>query len=128
MKDVNSAGESRRNFIIGTAAAGVTALFPSFVSPAQNTVNPRRIDVHHHFEPEVFVAYRRAHNQGGPNAGWNVNKAIEEMGKGGVETLSVQLRSKHSRGTVEEYARQSCVRRQQNTRWYPIGSKFRCNR
>src|SRR5262245_53397024 len=77
---------SRRNFVIGTATAGVAALFPAFRSSAQNAANPRRIDVHHHFEPDVFVTYRRAHNQGGPNAAWNVNKALDEMGKAGVET------------------------------------------
>jgi hypothetical protein len=55
--------QSRRKFVIGTAAAGVAALFPALRSSAQNAQSPRRIDVHHHFEPDVFFAYRRAHNQ-----------------------------------------------------------------
>jgi 6-methylsalicylate decarboxylase len=103
MRDMNSARESRRNFMIGTAAAGVATVFPAFVSSAQNAGNPRRIDVHHHFEPDVFVAYRRAHNQGGPNAAWNVNKALEEMGKGGVETSICSItQPAFAAGTVEE--------------------------
>ena len=78
--------ESRRNFMIGTAAAGIAALFPAFRSSAQNAANARRIDVHHHFEPDTFFAYRRAHNQGGANVAWNVSKALEEMDKAGIAT------------------------------------------
>src|SRR5438105_14901776 len=103
MEGLNSARESRRNFMIGTAAAGIAAVFPAFVRSPQNTGNPRRIDVHHHFEPDVFVAYRRAHNQGGPNAAWNVNKALEEMGKGGVETSICSItQPAFAAGTVDE--------------------------
>ena len=74
MQPLNSAGESRRNFIMGTAAAGIAAAFPALVSSAQNAGNARRIDVHHHFEPDVFVAYRRAHNQGAAKLGRRQNQ------------------------------------------------------
>jgi hypothetical protein len=83
MNSTDTARPSRRNFVIGAAAAGMATLFPSLRSSAQNNANPWRIDVHHHFEPDVYVAYRRSHNQGGPNAAWNVNKALDEMGKAG---------------------------------------------
>ncbi len=103
MDSRDSVRESRRNFVIGTAAAGVAALFPALRSSAQSGANPRRIDVHHHFEPDVFVAYRRAHNQGGANAAWNVNKALEEMGKGGIETSLCSItQPAFAAGTVEE--------------------------
>jgi predicted TIM-barrel fold metal-dependent hydrolase len=103
MHSTDAARSSRRNFVIGTAAAGVAALFPSLRSSAQNNANARRIDVHHHFEPDVYVAYRRAHNQGGPNAAWNVNKAIDEMGRAGVETSICSItQPAFSVGTVEE--------------------------
>src|SRR5262245_23480722 len=103
MEDLNSDGESRRNFMIESAAAGLAAFFPALVSSAQNAGNPRRIDVHHHFEPDVFVAYRRTHNQGGQNSAWNVNKALEEMGKGGVETSICSItQPAFAFGSVEE--------------------------
>lgn len=103
MPVVDAGRPSRRDFVVATAAASVAALFPSFRASAQNTANPRRIDVHHHFEPDAFVAYRRAYNQGGPNAAWNVNKALDDMGKGGVETSICSITTPaFSMGTVEE--------------------------
>jgi 6-methylsalicylate decarboxylase len=57
---------SRRSFVAGAAAAGVAALFPNLMSGAQGGGNnPRRIDVHHHFTPEPYVAYQRAHPEAG---------------------------------------------------------------
>jgi predicted TIM-barrel fold metal-dependent hydrolase len=63
--------QSRRNFAAGAAAAGMASLFPSLLSSAQNAAsnNPRRIDVHHHFTPEVYLAYQRAHPEAGGGGG-----------------------------------------------------------
>jgi 6-methylsalicylate decarboxylase len=83
--------ESRRNFIAGTAAAGLAALFPVRRSSAQNPANPRRIDVHHHFEPDVYVSYRKAHSQGGATSPWNMAKDLEEMDKTGNATALVSI-------------------------------------
>jgi predicted TIM-barrel fold metal-dependent hydrolase len=103
MDSRDSARESRRNFVIGAAGLGVAALFPALRSSAQNAGNPRRIDVHHHFEPEVYLTYRRTHNVGLPPANWNVDKALEEMGKGGVETSICSItQPAFPAGTVEE--------------------------
>jgi 6-methylsalicylate decarboxylase len=103
MERMNPELESRRNFMMGTAALGLSVAFPALISSAQNTGNPRRIDVHHHFEPDAFVTYRRTHNQGGPNAAWNVNKALEDMGKAGIETSICSItQPAFAVGTVEE--------------------------
>ena len=91
MNSNDSVRESRRNFVIGTAALGLAALFPAFRSSAQNAPNARRIDVHHHFEPDVYVSYRKAHNQGGPNAAWNATQALEEMDKNGTATALLSI-------------------------------------
>src|SRR5438132_5584574 len=66
MEPIDPVSTSRRSFVAGAAAAGVAALFPNLLSGAQaGGNNPRRIDVHHHFTPEVYLAYRRAHPEAG---------------------------------------------------------------
>ena len=66
MESMDPLSASRRSFVAGAAAAGVAALFPNLVSGAQGDGNnPRRIDVHHHFTPEAYLAYQRAHPEAG---------------------------------------------------------------
>jgi 6-methylsalicylate decarboxylase len=66
MESMDPLSASRRSFVAGAAAAGVAALFPNLVSGAQGGGNnPRRIDVHHHFTPEAYLAYQRAHPEAG---------------------------------------------------------------
>src|SRR5262245_58707808 len=71
MESMDPVQTTRRNFIAGAAAAGVAALFPNLVSAVQNASgnNPRRIDVHHHFTPDVYLAYQRAHPEAGGGGG-----------------------------------------------------------
>src|SRR5437764_11984684 len=103
MNLMDSGRPSRRTFVVGTAAAGVAALFPALRSSAQNNANPRRVDVHHHFEPDVYFKYRRAHNNGAPTPNWVVDKALDEMGKAGIETSICSItQPAFTLGTVEE--------------------------
>src|SRR5262245_7865271 len=90
---MESMDKSRRNFIAGTAAVGLASLFPSLVSSAQNagSNNPRRIDVHHHFTPPPYIAFEKAHNQGGDNIPWVLEKDLEDMDKNGTATAIMSI-------------------------------------
>jgi 6-methylsalicylate decarboxylase len=110
---MESMDKSRRNFVAGTAAVGIASLFPSLLSSAQNAGgnNPRRIDVHHHFTPEVYLAYQRAHPEAGggggqPAAGgrgaqaggggaaqpaWVLSRDMEDMDKNGTATALLSI-------------------------------------
>jgi predicted TIM-barrel fold metal-dependent hydrolase len=113
MEPLDRSLTSRRSFVAGAAAAGAAALFPNLASGAQNAGNnPRRIDVHHHFTPEPYVAYTRAHPEagggGGPAAGarggqrggqaagqgqpnWVLSKDMEDMDKNGTATAILSI-------------------------------------
>src|SRR5687767_1228406 len=93
MTPTDQASLSRRNFVAGAAAVGVASLFPKFLSSAQNagSGNPRRIDVHHHFTPAPYVAFQRAHNQGGGNIPWVLEKDLEDMDKNGTATAILSI-------------------------------------
>ncbi len=95
----------------------MAALFPSLISAAQNAGgnNPRRIDVHHHFIPDAYAAYQRAHpeaggggapqgggrggqggggargGQGGGQPAWVLSKDMEDMDKNGTATALLSI-------------------------------------
>lgn len=93
MNPMDPVSTSRRNFVAGAAAVGVASLFPSLLSSAQNagSNNPRRIDVHHHFIPAPYLAFERAHNQGGGNVPWVIEKDLEDMDKNGTATAIMSI-------------------------------------
>jgi 6-methylsalicylate decarboxylase len=81
------AGVSRRNFLAGgVAALGLGAGAAS--QPARAQAAKPRIDVHHHYlapvQREVFLKQRAA---GLPD--WSVQKSLDDMDKGGVQTAVV---------------------------------------
>lgn len=96
---------TRRNFIAGLSGATSVALFPGLQTMAQNANNnPRRIDVHHHFTPEAYNAYRRAFAQGGRGGGrgrggvptsafpnWSLSQDMEDMDKNGTATAILSI-------------------------------------
>jgi hypothetical protein len=95
---------SRRDFIAGAAVAGAAAsLFPLLSSAAQSGNNPRRIDVHHHFLPEVYLAYQRAHpeaggggQRGGGPSPWILQKDLEDMDRNGTRTAILSITTANS--------------------------------
>jgi len=82
---------SRRAFLSRLSAVGCVALRSRSKSIAQPVVNPRRIDVHHHFTPPSYLQFLKAHNQGGGGvpggrgdligayAGWTLAEDLEDM-------------------------------------------------
>ena len=83
---------SRRHFVVGSAVASAAALFPGLHAAAQSTGGgPRRIDVHHHFTPEAYNAFRRKYNQGGTQVQWVLSQDLEDMDQAGVATALLSI-------------------------------------
>lgn len=83
---------TRRNFLTGLGAAGTLALFPGLQAAAQRGNNPRRIDVHHHFIPDEYLAFERAHNRAqGNTVRWTLAEDMEDMDKAGTATALLSI-------------------------------------
>jgi predicted TIM-barrel fold metal-dependent hydrolase len=75
---------SRRTFLAGSAALGLTAA-GGFNAPAIAQAKPHRIDVHHHIVPPTwFAAMDVIGRNDFPMKNWSIQKTIEDMDKGGV--------------------------------------------
>src|SRR5262245_28317570 len=79
-------GVNRRQFLAGAAsvaAAGASATAATVFAQAA----PHRIDVHHHIVPPSWLnAMDIIGRTNPPLAHWSVQKAIDDMDKGGVAT------------------------------------------
>ena len=82
---------SRRSFLGGMAALGASWLIIGGRSVAQAAAGPRRIDVHHHFIPEAYQAFQKAHNRGGGNIPWTLAKDLEDMDKNGTAAAIMSI-------------------------------------
>jgi predicted TIM-barrel fold metal-dependent hydrolase len=82
-----TAGVSRRSFLTGgVAALGLGASAAS--RPARAQAAKPRIDVHHHYlAPAQREAFQKVRAAGLPD--WSVQKSLEDMDKGGVQTSVV---------------------------------------
>src|SRR5262245_60280161 len=79
-----AAGVSRRTLLAGGAAALTAASLPSKLF-AQ--AKPHRIDVHHHIAPPSWLAAMDVIGRSDvPLTSWSVQKTLEDMDKGGIET------------------------------------------
>lgn len=95
-------GFSRRRFL-KSAGYGCGAWLSCGSSIAQPTVNPRRIDVHHHFTPPAYLQFLKTHNQGGGGvsggrgaltsayAGWALAEDLEDMDRSGTATAILSI-------------------------------------
>jgi len=79
---------SRREFLAGFAdtSAGL-ALAGRLGAQNQGT---RRIDVHHHFVPDVYFAYQRRHNPAAVNL-WSLSKDLDDMDRFGTATAMLSI-------------------------------------
>ena len=76
---------ARRRFLGGLTAIGASTLLPGCQTAATGTPGqPHRIDVHHHYVPEAYVAALKA-NKIRP-VRWSVEMSLEEMDKSGIAT------------------------------------------
>ena len=78
-------GVSRREFLAGAASAAAVSVSSASTVFAQAA--PHRIDVHHHIVPPSWLnAMDIIGRTNPPLAHWSVQKAIDDMDKGGVAT------------------------------------------
>jgi predicted TIM-barrel fold metal-dependent hydrolase len=84
--DEGADGSSRRRFLAGLTALGAGALFPGCQTTGAGADGgkPFRIDVHHHYVPDAYVAAMKA-NKIRP-VKWSVQMSLEEMDKSGIAT------------------------------------------
>ena len=76
---------SRRTFLAGLAALGAGAVLPGCQTTAATGAagaKPFRIDVHHHYVPDAYIAAMKA-NKIRP-VKWSVQASLEEMDKSGI--------------------------------------------
>ncbi len=75
----------RRRLLTGLAALGASALLPGCQTAATGTPGqPHRIDVHHHYIPDAYVAALKAHKI--RPVQWSVQMSLEELDKSGIAT------------------------------------------
>ncbi len=107
-------GNSRRHFLAGVGAAGVSALLPAGALAQAPAAPRRRIDVHHHFLPPVYQKEARetlnVTASGTPGFQllfkWTPQMSLDEMDKFGAETAMVSISTPGvSFGTVDQQRR-----------------------
>src|SRR3954451_19420553 len=106
MSDANSFGcQTRRSILNGLAVLGAGILINEGQSVAQPGANPRRLDVHHHFTPNAYLEFLKAHNQGGGGgrgggrggalgsafANWTLAEDLDDMDKNGTATALLSI-------------------------------------
>jgi len=82
---------SRRKFLAlvsGISAAGLFSFHPFF---ARAAANPGRIDIHHHFQPDVYFDFQRAYGKGFATNQWSLAKDLEDMDKAGTAIAFLSL-------------------------------------
>src|ERR1700686_770110 len=75
---------SRRDFLGALSAIGAGAFFSGPPMAAWAAAKPGRIDIHHHFQPDIYYAFQRAHNVGFDTNQWSLAKDLEDMDKAGT--------------------------------------------
>ena len=79
---------NRRRLLAGLTALGAGPLLPACQTAATDTAGtpgkPFRIDVHHHYVPEAYVAALKTHKI--RPVQWSVQMSLEELDKSGIAT------------------------------------------
>jgi 6-methylsalicylate decarboxylase len=86
-----SAGWSRRDFLRLLAAAGAGLGVCGRGIGASAATEPGRIDIHHHFQPEVYFNFQKAHGKGFPANAWILSKDLEDMDQAGTAIAFLSL-------------------------------------
>src|SRR3974390_943231 len=84
-------GRSRRDFLrlISAAGAGLCACGQAF--RVLEAAEPGRIDIHHHFQPDAYFNFQKAHGKGLPTNAWILSKDLEDMDQAGTAIAFLSL-------------------------------------
>jgi predicted TIM-barrel fold metal-dependent hydrolase len=70
---------------------GAGALISRYPYSTRAAANPGRIDIHHHFQPDVYYAFQRAHGKGFDTNQWSLAKDLEDMDQAGTAVAFLSL-------------------------------------
>ena len=80
---------SRRDFVASLAAIGAASFVPGAIGRADAATKIRRVDMHHHFLPQHYMAeeHERMHAEHGNSAmlSWTAAQAVDAMDKAKVD-------------------------------------------
>jgi 6-methylsalicylate decarboxylase len=82
---------SRRHFLGAISAIGAGAVISGDGFSAWGAEDPGRIDIHHHFQPDVYYAFQRAHGKGFDTNAWSLAKDLEDMDAAGTAMAFLSL-------------------------------------
>jgi predicted TIM-barrel fold metal-dependent hydrolase len=84
---------SRRGFLASIAAISAGLVTSEDQSTASLAANPGRIDVHHHFIPDAYAAFEKAHGRGGTSDPWTLIRDLEDMDQNSTATAILSITS-----------------------------------
>ena len=94
---------SRRRFLGTSAVLGIGALASTKLLLAQIDKDPRRIDVHHHFTPQVYADFLKAHNRAVGFGSWTLEADLADMDKSGTQVAMLSITTPgFGQGPVDE--------------------------
>ena len=83
---------SRRNFLGTIAGAGISLVLAGEQTSAQNGAPTRRIDVHHHFVPDSYLAFATSHMSAVARAmQWTLAADLADMDQSGTATAILSI-------------------------------------
>jgi predicted TIM-barrel fold metal-dependent hydrolase len=82
---------SRRNFLGAIAAVTTGACCSAHLLSAWAASDPGRIDIHHHFQPDIYFDFQRAHGKGFDTNQWSLAKDLEDMDRAGTAVAFLSL-------------------------------------
>jgi 6-methylsalicylate decarboxylase len=82
---------SRRYFLAVVSAIGAGTLISGNPFSASAAANPGRIDIHHHFQPEIYYAFQRKYGKGFDTNQWSLAKDLEDMDQAGTAVAFLSL-------------------------------------
>ncbi len=80
----------RRSFMNTMAYIGMGLVLSGGRSVARSDPHVRRIDVHHHFVPDAYFAFERAHGRSGLGM-WTLANDLEDMDQNGTATAILSI-------------------------------------
>ena len=82
---------SRRDFLGLASAIGAGVFFSGHPFAAWAAATPGRIDIHHHFQPDIYYAFQRTYGKGFDTNQWSLAKDLEDMDKAGTAVAFLSL-------------------------------------